>query len=99
MTVSTAPPEVDRLMRLVVRHLNASVPDPISTGELIHVLRTNQVPEHRREHVFAFFDETEVETLSDLVRAGAVTYADLRAGALRELPPAHETRRWIVERS
>ena len=46
-----------------------------------------------------FLNETDVETLSDLLRTGAVSYRMLAVHAGRYLEPGHATRIWLDERA
>ncbi|MGU3540897.1 hypothetical protein [Methylobacterium sp. A54F] len=94
-----APPAAERALALAARHIGASVPDPIGTADLLAALNAPDVPAAFEHHVRAFFDEVEVETISDLVRSGAISYPVLARGARRCLPPRHDTRRWLDERA
>lgn len=92
-------PEATRLLGFAVRHINASARMPIDVPTLLDALVTHAVPAQYEHHLRAFYDEVEIETLSDLARSEAVTYAGLAAGARRFLPPGHETREWLDERA
>lgn len=92
-------PGSERALSFAVRHLNASSPDPIDEKALLTALRSNSAPERYEHHVRDFLDETEVETLSDLVRSEADTYRMLARHAGRYLPLGHETRIWLHERA
>lgn len=92
-------PDARQALDFAIRHINASAHDPIEPDTLLSALRTEVVPQSCEHHVHAFFDETEIETMSDLVRGGALSYAVLARGARRWLPPAHNTRRWLDERA
>ncbi|MDP4025893.1 hypothetical protein Q8W71_24995 [Methylobacterium sp. NEAU 140] len=91
--------QAGRALALATGHVNASAPTPIAPQDLLRALNAGVAPRGFEEHVFAFFDEVEVETMSDLVRAGSTTYERLAAGARRHLPEGHGTRRWLDERS
>ena len=45
-----------------------------------------------------FLNEAELETLSDLVTSGAISYDQLADAASLHLPSGHETRRWLDDR-
>ena len=82
---------------LAVRHINASIPDPVDAAALPAAL---DAPDGAcPPDLYAFFDEVEVETLSDLARSGAVGYAALAQGARRCLPPDDATRLRLDERA
>ncbi|KQT18696.1 hypothetical protein ASG40_16680 [Methylobacterium sp. Leaf399] len=82
-----------------VRHLNASSADPIGENDLLEALRADIVPARYERHVRDFLDEADVEALSDLVRAGCVTYPTLARHARRYLDPRHETQQWLDDRA
>lgn len=88
-----------RALAFAVRHLNASARDPIDEASLLDALRSDEPPARYRHHVRDFLDETELETLSDLVRSGAITYARLAHHAGRDLAADHETRTWLDDRA
>lgn len=88
-----------RSLAFAVRHLNASARDPIDADSLLDALRSDEPPARYRHHVRDFLDETEVETLSDLVRSSAITYAALARHAGRCLAADHETRTWLDDRA
>ena len=88
-----------RPLALAVRHINASARHAIGENALLRALTSDVVPPEYEHHVRAFFDEIEVETLSDLVRSGAVTYPVLARKAASHLDTNHDTRRWLDERA
>jgi hypothetical protein len=91
--------DFDRPLAFAVAHINASTRDRIDAASLLAALRAEVVPPEHEHHVRDFLYETEVETLSDLVRGGAVSYAALARLAERYLPAAHDTRTWLDERA
>ena len=93
MSVSAGSP-----LAFAVRHINASAKIPVDQDTLLAALLADRAPEAWAHHVRAFYDETDVETLSDLVRSGDITYDRLAGGARACLPPGHETRQWLDER-
>jgi hypothetical protein len=95
--VTALPPAAERPLVLAVRHINASVPDPIDAETLLAALTVRDGA--CAAHLYAFFDEVEIETISDLARSGAVSYAVLAEGARGCLPPDHATRIWLDERA
>ncbi len=86
-----------RALALIVGHINASSRDRVSATELLGALRGDRLPLAMESHVRAVLNETDVETLSDLVRSGAVGYDRLATHAAALLPPDHETRLWLEE--
>lgn len=86
-------------LAFAARHINASAREPVGEEALLAALLSDNVPAGLRHHLRAFFDETDVETLSDLARSGLVSYARLAAGARRFLPDDHDTRHWLDERA
>jgi len=92
-------PGSERPLAFAVRHINASSPDPIDADSLLTALRSDLAPSRYEHHVRDFLDETDVETLSDLVRTGAVSYRMLAVHAGRYLAPGHETWIWLDERA
>lgn len=91
--------EADQAIAFAARHINASAREAISPDALLAALTGDRVPPEHIHHIQAFFDEVEVETLSDLARCGAVAYADLSRHARRFLPSSHETRTWLDDRA
>ncbi len=87
-----------RALALAARHINASTPHAISEDVLLGALRTGCVPPGFEHHLFAFFDETDLATVMDLVISGAVGYGQLAALADRLLRPGHATRTWLDAR-
>ena len=86
-------------LAFAARHINASARDQITEEALLHALVSDSISTGLGHHLRAFFDETDVETFSDLARSGLVSYAQLAAGARRFLPNEHDTRRWLDERA
>lgn len=91
--------DVDHPLAFAVCHINASARELISPEALLASLVAESIPPEHAHHVQAFFDEVEVEALSDLARSGAVTYADLSRHARRCLAVDHETRTWLDDRA
>lgn len=91
-------PGVRNSLRFAVRHLNASLPDKITEEELLGSLLSIEPYAPDRLYIGEFLNEIDLETLSDLVTAGGVSYAELAHAASLHLPFDHETRRWIDDR-
>ena len=89
----------DSAATFAVRHINVSAARPIEASTLLAAIQSGSAPSEWSHHLHAFFDETDLETLSDIVRSGALTYAQLARGARAHLPPGHETRLWLDERA
>ena len=87
-----------RALALAARHINASTPRAIPEDVLLGALQTGCVPPGFEHHLFAFFDETDLATVADLVISGAVGYGQLAALADRLLRPGHATRTWLDAR-
>ena len=87
-----------RALALAARPINASTPRAIPGDVLLGALRTGCVPPGFEHHLFAFFDETDLATVADLVISGAVGYGQLAALADRLLRPGHATRAWLDAR-
>ena len=88
-----------RPLAFAVAHINASTRDPIDAAALLAALNSDVVPPEHKHHVRDFLDETAVESLSDLVRGGVLTYPALARLGRRYLPADHETRVWLDERA
>jgi hypothetical protein len=89
----------DRPLAFAVAHINASARHRIDAASLLAACGRTWCPPEHEHRVRDFLYETEVETLSDLVRGGAVTYDALARLAARYLPATHETRTWLDERA
>lgn len=86
-------------LTFAVRHINSSSPVPIAEADLLAALTADETSFLWQHHAHAFFDETDIETLSDIVRSGILSYAQLARGGHRHLPPDHKTRLWLDERA
>jgi len=83
---------------MAVRHLNASVEEPIREDEVRHWLSESQVSPAHDGHLRSLLDEAAPELLLDLVLEREATYAGLAALADRLLPQDHPNRIWLDER-
>lgn len=88
--------EADRALALAVGHVNVSARHPVSAAAVLAALRSDIVPAALVTPVRALLDETDIETLSDLVLSGAIGYADLGRHAAALLEADHETRLWLA---
>ena len=85
-------------LAMIARHVNASTPSAVPEETLLGAFRTGEVPPAFTHHVRAALDETDQETMMDLVLSGAVSYGGLAALADRLLPENHGNRRWLDAR-
>ena len=98
LETAMALPGARRSLRGAIGHLNASLPHNVSERELRCSLLDIQPFSIDRVCVREFLNEAELETLSDLVTSGAISYAQLADAASLHLPSGHETRRWLDDR-
>ena len=92
-------PDAERALALAVGHVNVSARDPVDPLSLLSAIRSAAQSTALDLHLQVFFQETEIETLSDLVRSGAIDYPTLAAGARRFIPRDHPDSRWLDGRS
>ena len=81
-----------RALALAARHINALTPRAIPEDVLLGALRTGCVPPGFEHHLFAFFDETDLATVADLVISRAGGYGQVAALADRLLRSGHAIR-------
>ena len=95
LETAMALPGARRSLRVAIGHLNVSLPHNVSERELLCSLLDIQPFSIDRVCVREFLNEAELETLSDLVTSGAISYDQLADAASLHLPSGHETRRWL----
>ena len=98
LETAMALPGARRSLRVAIGHLNVSLPHNVSERELLCSLLDIQPFSIDRVCVREFLNEAELETLSDLVTSGAISYDQLADAASLHLPSGHETRRWLDDR-
>lgn len=98
LEAALALPGARRSLRVAIGHLNVSLPDSVSEQELLGSLLDIRPFSTDRVCVREFLNEAELETLSDLVASGAISYGQLADAASLHLPSGHETRRWLDDR-
>ena len=98
LETAMALPGARRSLRGAIGHLNGSLPHNVSERELLCSLLDIQPFSIDRVCVREFLNEAELETLSDLVTSGAISYDQLADAASLHLPSGHETRRWLDDR-
>ena len=98
LATAMALPGARRSLRVAIGHLNVSLPHNVSERELLCSLLDIQPFSIDRGCVREFLNEAELETLSDLVTSGAISYDQLADAASLHLPSGHETRRWLDDR-
>ena len=86
-------------LAIPVRHINASARDPISEETLLTALTGDDLPPRWEHHIRAFFDETDLISLGNLVRSRVITYERLARRARHLLPPRHPTLQWLEARA
>lgn len=91
-------PEVERALSFAVGHINVSSRHPVSAEELLCSLLCVDPYHADTAHVAAFFEDTDLATICDLVITGVISYKQLAEAAALHLPEDHETMRWLDER-
>lgn len=87
-----------RALQLAAGHLNVSALHTFTPQELLKSLQDQNTIGIADPRLYAFFNEIDTETLTDLVLSEAITYQELADGAALHLHDGHETLRWLDDR-
>ena len=86
-----------RALNSTLTHINVSAREHVTATKLWTELKSHRSGQRASYHLWAFFDETDLETLADLGAGGDITHAELARLADELLPTTHPTRQWVHE--